>query len=174
MEDVYNVVKEMLNDRGIDVCNIPPYTEDLDSFYCSCLKVYFSEPKLGIKHMKEITNDLELEKINHAIIIFETSITPSAKQYLDEISKTFEIELFKHIELKFNVTKHSLVPKHELLDDKSKHTFCKAHKVMEKNLPRILVTDPIARYYNMKKGQFVKITRFSETAGTFVTYRVCV
>ena len=41
-------------------------------------------------------------------------------------------------------------------------------------MPKILLNDPVAKFLGLNRGDVVKITRKSETAGTYTTYRIAV
>lgn len=71
-----------------------------------------------------------------------------------------------------DITRHTLVPKHELLSEKEKEELLKKYGVTLKQLPRILLSDPAIRHLNAKVGDVIKITRKSPTAGTSIYYRV--
>lgn len=136
--------------------------------------VFFPEDeKVGVKPIKVYTDRMRSEGVSNAIMVLRVDITPFAKQAVQEMSDSFRIEHFKEAELLVDITQHQLVPKHELLTQSEKVELLKRYRLKEIQLPRIQPNDPIARYYGMKRGQVVKIIRPSETAGRYVTYRIC-
>jgi DNA-directed RNA polymerase I, II, and III subunit RPABC1 len=112
--------------------------------------------------------------VDKAIIVVAESITPFARQALQEMSAKFQISHFRDSELLVDITEHRLVPNHEVLTEEKKKQLLKRYKLTDSQLPRIQLTDPVARYYGLVRGQIVRIVRPSETAGRYVTYRICV
>jgi DNA-directed RNA polymerase I, II, and III subunit RPABC1 len=138
------------------------------------LFVFFPEDeKVGVKPIKVYTDRMRSENVANAIMILRVDITPFAKQAVQEMSDSFRIEHFKEAELLVDITQHTLVPEHQVLTQNEKAELLKRYRLKETQLPRIQPNDPVARYYGMKRGMVVKIIRPSETAGRYVTYRIC-
>ncbi len=80
----------------------------------------------------------------------------------------------KEEELPFKITDHILVPKHELMTPEEAAAVLKKYNASPHELPFVLSTDPAAKGIGAKPGDFVKVTRASETAGETVYYRYVV
>lgn len=85
------------------------------------------------------------------------------------------IQLFWLDTLIINITKHELVPKHRVLDQSEKDAILEKYNLSSLNkIPIILKTDPVAKFYGITTGDVVEITRPSETAGEYISYRYCI
>jgi len=73
-----------------------------------------------------------------------------------------------------DITKHELVPKHEILSEEEKKELLEKYKVRLEDLPRILITDPAIAKLNPKPGDIIRIVRRDPIAGETVYYRVVV
>ena len=77
-------------------------------------------------------------------------------------------------ELPFKITDHLLVPKHELMPPEEAAAILKRYNSSPHEFPFVLSTDPAAKSIGAKPGDFLKVTRASETAGETVYYRYVV
>eukprot|EP00039_Didymoeca_costata_P003894 m.70401 g.70401 ORF g.70401 m.70401 type:complete len:210 (-) comp12128_c0_seq1:2134-2763(-) len=128
------------------------------------------EPKVGIQPVRAIIENMRENMLDNAIVLVKTGMTPSARKALSDLAG--QVQAFEDAELIVNITHHVLVPKHEVLSDAAKVSLMKQYKLKEEQLPRLRLADPVAKYYGMQRGQVVKITRTSPTAGRYVTYRL--
>ncbi|MCD6414197.1 MAG: DNA-directed RNA polymerase subunit H [Candidatus Diapherotrites archaeon] len=70
------------------------------------------------------------------------------------------------------IVNHILVPKHEIMSKKESKAFLESNGLKKDQLPRILREDPVVKAIKAKKGDIIKITRNSPTAGKAVYYRM--
>ena len=144
--------------------------------------VFFPIDKLGIKNVKEFVEMMQSHSIYHAIIVTQNQSTAQARKALEQCAiplpnssaPILSFERFQEAELQINITKHILVPKHEILSDDEKREVMDKYKLQLNQFPKILKDDPVSRYYGASPGQIMRINRPSESAGRYITYRAVV
>ena len=175
------ILKEMLKDIDID-------TKNLDSISDTELNIMFKSNKIFSLNVNDSMNIVyhinnkfkinELKKYlgnnDHVIVIFKEKINNLNIKNMRDQNNVF-IEIFMMKELQFNISKHLLVPKHEIMNDQVEiNRLLSTYSLKKNQLPIILHSDPMARYLNVKVGDIVKITRDSPSAGIAIVYRYCV
>eukprot|EP00027_Filamoeba_sp_ATCC50430_P008977 CAMPEP_0168560796 /NCGR_PEP_ID=MMETSP0413-20121227/11253_1 /TAXON_ID=136452 /ORGANISM="Filamoeba nolandi, Strain NC-AS-23-1" /LENGTH=186 /DNA_ID=CAMNT_0008592125 /DNA_START=128 /DNA_END=688 /DNA_ORIENTATION=+ len=135
--------------------------------------VFFpDEIKVGVKTIRGYLEKMKQGAVQRAIIVVQQGLSSFAKQALSEMAPRFKLEQFIETELLVNITEHVLVPKHIKLSREEKAALLERYKLKESQLPRMQITDPVARYFGLERGDVVKIVRKSETAGRYITYRL--
>ncbi|KAK7286698.1 hypothetical protein RJT34_21884 [Clitoria ternatea] len=183
---------EMLRDRGFSIpsneidVNLPEFraihghSPDVDRLRFSAthasnpskrVLVIFSGP--GVVKVTTIRNIagqiVNKDTLTGLILIVENQITSQALKAVNLFS--FKVEIFQITDLLVNITKHVLKPKHQPLTDRQKKNLLKKYNIEERQLPRMLQTDAIARYYGLERGQVVKVIYSGEITQMHVTYR---
>ncbi|KAI7862381.1 RNA polymerase Rpb5, C-terminal domain-containing protein [Spinellus fusiger] len=139
------------------------------------LLVFFPKDKsVGVKPLRVYVERMAQQQIPKGVCIYQQSMTSSANKVIQSLPSKHTLESFQENELLVNITHHVLVPKHEVLTPEEKAALLQRYRLKDTQLPRIQHTDPVARYYGLNRGQVVKILRDSETAGRYVSYRLCI
>lgn len=161
-------IKEVCNSNGITF--IDGFTSDGKK-----LRIIFIIPvKWKSTDLKRYLED----DVYLALLVCRDKPTVNNIKLLKESYSSIDIQIFTFKELQINVTKHELVPKHELLGfDKEEEIqrILQLYNVKSRNfLPLILRNDPVARYFNAKPGNLMRIIRASPTSGSYELYRCCI
>ncbi|KAL5743763.1 hypothetical protein ACOSQ2_026879 [Xanthoceras sorbifolium] len=185
-------VLEMLRDRGYDVPDseinlslqefraIHGQDPDVDRLRISVnhksdpskrmLVVFCGPVMVKVNVIRGIATQIaNKDTLTGLIIILQNHITNQALKAVDLFQ--FKVEMFQITDLLVNITKHVLKPKHRVLTDEEKQRLLKKYNIEEKQLPGMLKSDAIARYYGIEKGQVVKVTYSGEITKSHVTYR---
>jgi DNA-directed RNA polymerase I, II, and III subunit RPABC1 len=105
-------------------------------------------------------------------IILLDSINAKSEQTIDDFNTPYEI--FKISQLSENIVDNIYVPKHIVLPEEEGKQVLDAYCAKKKDMPFILTTDPIAKYYNMKNGEVCKIIRNSSITVNTIFYRLVI
>jgi DNA-directed RNA polymerase I, II, and III subunit RPABC1 len=122
--------------------------------------------------LKELITNIKVnifdnEDQHKIIFIFITKPVVSIIKIINE----YKYQYFSINKLQFNITKHILVSKHELLSEADHNALLAKYNIKANQLPCILSTDPIIKYYDYPKGGICKISRISKSSIDTIFYR---
>jgi DNA-directed RNA polymerase I, II, and III subunit RPABC1 len=128
--------------------------------------------KVGVGPIRNFFDQLQAHGVKRGILVVENAVSPFGKQALATFRPTHVVEYFSYAELKFDITTHSMVPRHRVLSKEERKQLFESLQITPVNLPRMQPTDPVARYFGMDRMDVVEITRKSKETDTYVTYRI--
>jgi DNA-directed RNA polymerase I, II, and III subunit RPABC1 len=163
-EKIKETTTEMLQQRGFEVSEIDDELVASAKGKASIIVFFNQSPKINNDRVQEYILKMRNDNFTHAIIIYNDAVTSTAQKVIDEL-KGMRIELFQKKTLRYNITKHRLVPTHSLLTKSEMKTFKEEYGT---KIPIILYNDPVARFFDFQRGDIVKVER----KNGFVCYRI--
>jgi len=156
-ENIKNTVFSMFKKRGYSGVIFEDEKNQITG-YCKDEKVIaLISPveKLNVDEIKIANALMTNEDSNHALIVYENVPTSAVKNAVGNMVELgLEIELWSADDLQFDITEHKLVPRHEKVDQKLVKTFPD-----KANLPILLKSDIVSRFYNYRKGEIIRVFR---------------
>jgi DNA-directed RNA polymerases I, II, and III subunit RPABC1 len=110
---------------------------------------------VSTEQFKSVLREYSKQKANKCLLIVVTKLSPQARK---EASRS-NLGIMLHDELKFNVSRHCMVPKHTGISKEDAAIFFDSRKLSPHQLPLLRESDPIAKYYGYPKGTLVQIER---------------
>lgn len=161
---VVETLKEMLEQRGYEVYDTSEGIVGRKRGKGSIMVFFNIGPKVNNERIQDYVARMKSLSINHCIVVYSQSVTSQAQKIIEEL-QDMRIELFSYDSLRYNITKHRLVPKHTQLSKAEGKAFKEAYGT---KIPVLLTTDPVVRFYDFQKGDIIKIER----PNGFVCFRI--
>ena len=191
IRNAWNTCLEMVKDRGFNVDNNFYQVSDADFKYMVTEKnidiyaqndddkaiyiKFFLNNKIKPSSIKAIIDEIKQEcehsKLDLVIVLKHKPNNTFLKIEKDKSFSNIQLMYLK--QLQFNITKHSLVPKHTKCNDDEVNDIMKRFGISSKTqLPVILKDDPVSRYYNYKAGDVIRITNTNRPMNSnYIFYR---
>ena len=164
LERIREITTEMLEQRGFEVSEVADELVGTSQTKPAIIVFFNQSPKINNDRVQEYILKMRNDNFTHAIIVYNDAVTSTAQKVIDEL-KGMRIELFKKSTLRYNITKHRLVPAHSLLTKTEMKTFKDTYGT---KIPIILYNDPVARFYDFQRGEIIKVER----SNGFICYRI--
>jgi DNA-directed RNA polymerase subunit H (RpoH/RPB5) len=124
----------------------------------------------GLSKSPLIKDIIDKYKTHHKIFIVDM-ISDKARQLLYQTPNT---EVFNESFMLINLIEHINSPSYEILSEEESKEIMDSYLVKKKELLKMLMFDPVSKYYNLKRGQIIRVIRASEQSGYSIAYRIVI
>ena len=150
------------------------------------IKLADKEPKksekwsiyIGSSNMK-IFFDLLCKDMSNSIVIYEDSLEKNINRVITKVEKlqtdkSRVIRTFRYTIFKIILPKLPGAPKYRVLPPSEVTEICNYHRCTPIQFNKLLYTDPMAIWYDIRPGDLVEVTKISEVTGESLGYRYCI
>ncbi|CAL5226351.1 g9199 [Coccomyxa viridis] len=146
--------------------------------------IYVKFFPMGTKKLHQSSIEKEVNSVKSKLtnadgihIVFVCEEAPQSNlQNLLRSQKYRDVEVMTYDQLQLNPTEHFLVPHHELVPPEEEAGVLQRYNCTRGNIsqefPKLLASDPIARWFGMRPGRLCRITRISEVTGRSTYFRL--
>lgn len=183
---VLKTVGEMIEARGFTQAELPATKvmvscKKIDVVFGQsdhgCILVFYLQEKLTVQFAREMVKVCNcIPRLVQIVVVTENGLTSVGRNLLSgKEMPTKNVKFFQGAELVVNYTKHHLVPKQRLMSAQEASDFLRKNRLTLEQLPKMLSTDPIAKFFGWEPGSVVLSTvRLGMAMEDFQKYRVVV
>ncbi len=194
INDVKTTIIKMFTNRGfIEKSNVNKYIEKLIEDENDDL-----EYTINLDNSKNYNTEIKSKKVYIKIFNYKISSVSEKSpigEFIKKYNKEFkfivvqditakteetinsydtQVEIFKFNKLQSDVTEHMLVPLHEVLTKDEGENVLESYRARKRDMPLIRTNEDVAKYYNMKPGEIVRIYRPSPLTCEAIAYRLVI
>ena len=183
-------VSSMLKKRRLDTIDVsndeekvssviePKFLQDTDLIYWENSKQkyifvkFIMDNSIKPTNIRDLLNNLAHSEILNVIIIVKKKPNNTILKLIKDYSH-IQLEFFWIYELQKDITEHKYVPKHILLTPEEVSVMKQNYNIKSNyEIPVMLKSDPVSKFYGFKKGDICKIIRKSYSVGESIYYRI--
>lgn len=167
-QDIDNNIDKISNLKSDDYV----YKIKLDNDSITVVRIFLTKISSTNAH-SSVNEFLNKFVSNHKIVVTKDINDNNMKFIRDNFPKT---EVFFEHNLMVNLLDNNLVPKYKIINQDSPeyYSFWNDYLCIKSKIPRMFVTDPVARYYNLRRGDLVRVIMPSEASVLSFMYRIVV
>jgi DNA-directed RNA polymerase subunit H (RpoH/RPB5) len=124
------------------------------------LAFLFPHEKTNVKHVRDVDAAMLATGSSVAVVAAACVTHPAVTEFqVRSAAGNFSVHIFLVDEVLNDITEHRLHSPHRALDAGEREALMRRYRLTEENMPTLLTTDAVARFYGWTVGTVVEVER---------------